>query len=58
MTPEHRIEWIVLETNCGYLVRFLKPDEPPAAFFKLGRQEQPVAAYAFCNLHGLWKSSL
>lgn len=58
MTPEHRIEWIVLETNCGYLVRFLKPDEPPTAFFKLGRQEQPVAAYAFCNLHGLWKSSL
>lgn len=58
MTPEHRIEWIVLETDRGCLIRMLEPAEPPSAFFKPAMHEHPLAVYAFCNLHGLWKQSL
>ena len=57
MTPEHRIEWIVLETDRGYLIRMLNQPQPPAAFFKLAMHEHPLAVYAFCNLHGLWSAS-
>ena len=49
MTPEHRIEWIVLETNCGYLVRFLKPDEPPAAFLSWAVRNSPSPRMRFAT---------
>lgn len=57
MLPEHYIEWIALETDRGLHRRNLKPGEAPAASFLL-EDEIPVAVYAFCNLHGLWKTEL
>ena len=56
MVPEHFIEWIVLETEKGYQVSNLKPEEAPKASFALTEGDKVVAAYAFCNLHGLWKA--
>ena len=58
MTPEHRIEWIVLETQQGFSVRRLRPGDAPEALFALPDTETAVGAYAYCNLHGLWQSML
>ena len=52
MTPEHYIEFIVLETATGYQIKHLKPGEKPEAHFAV--TEPVVAAYEYCNLHGLW----
>ena len=35
----------------------LSPDEDPEAVFALA-DEKPVAVYAYCNLHGLWKADI
>ena len=52
----HYIVFIVLETNKGYAVRNLKPGDKPAAVFALADGEEIIAAYEYCNLHGLWKA--
>lgn len=57
MVPEHWIQWIWLETDKGGHKRELKPGEKPEAVFLLAG-ETPLAAYAYCNLHGLWKTEL
>lgn len=54
MTEEHYIQWIVLETNTGHQQKILKPNAAPEAQFALLDGEKVVAAYAYCNLHGLW----
>lgn len=58
MTEEHSINWIFLETkNGGQLVR-LSPSCEPVAEFILADGDEAVAAYAYCNLHGFWKTEL
>lgn len=55
MVPEHYIVFIALETDQGIYRKALKPgDEPVASFCIAG--ETFVAAYEYCNLHGLWKA--
>jgi len=54
MTEEHHIAWIVLETKNGFQRKDLDPTGAPKAEFALSGDEA-VAAYAYCNLHGLWK---
>lgn len=56
MIPEHYIQWIVLQTKNGVQRRELKPGEKPEASFALCEGDEVVAAYAYCNLHGLWKA--
>jgi len=56
MLEVHYIMWILLETNLGYQKKDLRPGEKPAAQFVLAEGEAPVAAYEYCNLHGLWKA--
>ena len=34
----------------------LKPGDKPVAVFALTEGDEVVAAYEYCNLHGLWKS--
>ena len=58
MAPEHFIEWIVLETSAGSQMKALTPGEKPQAVFALADGEKAVAAYAYCNLHGLWKAEV
>lgn len=57
MAEEHFIEWIYLETQSGVQRKSLKPGDKPAAVFAVGN-EKVIAAYAYCNLHGLWKTTL
>ena len=48
----HYIEWILLVTETGMQMKWLKPGMKPEATFKV--TDKPVAAYEYCNLHGLW----
>lgn len=52
----HYIEFIVLVTEGGFQMKWLKPGMKPEATFKV--TDQPVAAYEYCNLHGLWKAEV
>ena len=57
MTEEHSITWVYLETDKGGQRKALSPGEEPKAHFALA-DEKPLAVYAYCNLHGLWKTEL
>lgn len=54
MLENHYIQWIVLETKNGVQRRNLRPGDAPEAVFVLPEGDEAVAAYAYCNLHGLW----
>lgn len=56
MTEEHSIRWIVLETKQGRQRKQLRPGLKPQAVFALTEGDEAVAAYEYCNLHGLWKA--
>ncbi|MEA4922578.1 MAG: desulfoferrodoxin family protein [Eubacteriaceae bacterium] len=58
MTDDHYIQWIYIETQQGGQKKTLKPGQKPAAQFTLAGGDKAVAAYAYCNLHGLWKKEL
>ena len=58
MLDVHYIQWIVLETNQGNLIKNLVPGQAPEATFVLADGEQAIAAYEYCNLHGLWKADI
>ncbi|MGO5052382.1 desulfoferrodoxin family protein [Lachnospiraceae bacterium LCP25S3_G4] len=55
MTEEHHIAWVALETKEGNQRKEL-PLADPEVSFMLCDEDQVVSAYAYCNLHGLWKS--
>ena len=57
MTEEHSIEWVYLQTCRGGQRKTLKPGDAPVVTFALA-EETPCAVYAYCNLHGLWKTDL
>ncbi|MBR5372303.1 MAG: desulfoferrodoxin [Oscillospiraceae bacterium] len=54
MTDAHYIGWIMLETKNGVERKDLAPADEPAAQFFADEDDEIVAAYAWCNLHGLW----
>ncbi|MBQ7879360.1 MAG: desulfoferrodoxin [Clostridia bacterium] len=56
MTEEHLIEWVALETEQGYQIKYLKAGDLPVCEFSLAGGDKAVAVYAYCNLHGLWKA--
>ncbi len=57
MVDVHWIEWVQLVTDKGSYRKWLNPGEAPSVKFLLS-EEKPVAVYAYCNLHGLWKTEL
>lgn len=57
MEQEHYIEWISLETKCGNQRKELKPGDEPKACFSLCSGDKVIAAFAYCNQHGLWKAT-
>ena len=57
MVDVHWIEWVQLVTDKGSYRKWLNPGEAPKVKFLLS-EEKPVAVYAYCNLHGLWKTEL
>ena len=57
MVDVHWIEWVQLVTDKGSHRKWLNPGEAPQVKFLL-EGEKPLAVYAYCNLHGLWKTEL
>ncbi len=55
MEKDHYIQWVAIETDKGVQIKFLSPGQSPEAIFVL-EQENLVAAYEYCNKHGLWKA--
>ena len=58
MAEEHSILWVYLETDRGVQRKSLEVGKPPVVSFRLSDGERPIAAYAYCNLHGLWKTEI
>ncbi len=58
MLEEHFIQFVVLETSNGFQKRELAPGQEPKAVFALAEGEKAIAAYEYCNLHGLWKTEI
>ncbi len=57
MAAEHSILWVALETDKGSYRKHLSVGSAPEAVFSICG-ERPLAVYAYCNLHGLWKAEL
>ncbi len=57
MTEAHYIPWVYLQTDKGGMRKNLSPNGEPVAVFALA-DEKPVAVFAYCNLHGLWKAEI
>ena len=57
MESEHHISFVFVETEKGGQRKGLKTgNEPKAAF--VFTDDKPIAVYAYCNLHGLWKTEI
>ena len=57
MAEEHSILWVYLETDKGGQKKNLTVGSDPVVSFALA-DEKPIAVYAYCNLHGLWKKEI
>ena len=57
MTVEHSIKWVYLQTDKGGQRKALDPGDEPCVKFALA-DEKPIAVFAYCNLHGLWKTEI
>lgn len=55
MTEEHFIEWVSIQTKQGNQRKQLFPGQKPEVCFTVCDNDEVVAVYAYCNLHGLWK---
>lgn len=58
MEPEHYIQFVCLVKEKGYEIHPLQPGDAPHTDFYVGQGEKPVTVYAYCNIHGLWKTDL
>lgn len=56
MTEEHHISWVVVATDKGFELTYLKASEKPEVV--VTTTNKLIAVYAYCNLHGLWKTEL
>lgn len=56
MTDVHYIAWILLETKNGIERKDLAPGEEPIAQFYASEDDEIIAAYEYCTLHGIWKA--
>lgn len=58
MTDAHLIQWIYLQTKKGGQYVHLTANDKPEAEFILAADDEAIAAYEYCNLHGLWKADI
>lgn len=58
MTEQHHIDWIYLQTDRGGQRKCPRLEGAPTVIFALTDEDQPQAVFAYCNLHGLWKTEL
>lgn len=57
MEEKHSIQWVYLQTQRGGQRKGFDPGDKPEAVFCV-IDDEPVAVFAYCNLHGLWKTEL
>ncbi len=55
MTEQHYIEWIAVVTDNGTERISLSPNDEPKAVFS---DKENAQIFAYCNLHGLWKTDI
>lgn len=58
MEEDHYITFVALETKKGYQIAEFLAGEAPKAVFAVVEGDEPVAAYEYCNKHGLWKAEI
>lgn len=54
MEEKHYIAYIEICADGTLMRKYLKPDEPPEAFFRTDAKN--IVAKELCNIHGLWRS--
>ena len=57
MEDGHHIAFVYVETQKGGQRKNLKIGDTPELNFSF-KDDKPVAVYAYCNLHGLWKTEV
>ena len=57
MEDKHHITFVYVETQHGGQRKCLKVGEAPKLAFSFS-DDKPMAVYAYCNLHGLWKTEI
>jgi len=57
MEDAHSITFVYVETERGGQRKRLKAGEEPKLMFSFS-EDKPIAVYAYCNLHGLWKTEV
>jgi len=57
MEDAHYITFVYVETERGGQRKCLNPGEEPKLSFCF-TDDKPLAVYAYCNLHGLWKTEI
>ena len=57
MEEAHHIAFVYVETERGGQRKSLSAGGAPAVKFAFD-DDKPVAVYAYCNLHGLWKTDV
>ena len=57
MEEAHHISFVYVETERGGQRKCLKIGEEPQTSFVFS-DDKPVAVFAYCNLHGMWKTEI
>ena len=57
MEEKHNISFIYVETKKGGQRKSLEVNKEPKASFVFV-DDEPVNVFAYCNLHGLWKTEI
>ena len=57
MEEAHHIEFVYVETERGGQRKCLIVGETPSIDFCF-TDDKPIAVYAYCNIHGLWKTEV
>jgi superoxide reductase len=57
MQEDHHISFVYVETEHGSQCTYLRVGEEPRRVFSL-LNDKPIAVFAYCNLHGLWKNEI
>ena len=57
MTEAHYISFVYIATEHGGQRKCLNAGDEPKVAFSF-TDDKPVAVYAYCNLHGLWKTEI
>ncbi len=57
MTEEHFIQFVYVQSDKGGQRKGAKPGDLPVFKFSFV-DDEPISVYAYCNLHGLWKTDV